>query len=415
MAIKAFDESKTVGENKITYGYVSDDKIPNSKKLIYELNKDKRSITFYPYSEYYFFDRITINGFSILPEIFQKKGFTKNKILDYVNRLFNNKGIKTITVNRTGKCSVIKRGKDKHLHLSYRSLLRLSDEIGAMNHLHRNRRSKFVNKHFNQELPELIKIKESKTSQDEIKNAIQILKSQTSESFQNEDIDKITDFLSSLMKDGHKSHISKSKLFKNTKLKFDTVTLAEVIAEFETYLKKETSESKWGKFLEGNLFLIDSKYIYPFPQLNLVLGGTRKVDFGLVDIQGYLDLFEIKKPETKLLSDKKDGRGNYVWSTQAIEAIVQAEKYLYHAERKGPTLKEDIKREREIDLDVIRPRAYVVMGSSEQLDNSAKKEDFRILKNQFKNIEIILYDELLERIKNQIKSVEKAGQNIDYK
>jgi hypothetical protein len=406
MALKTSEDIKSIGTNKLIHGHVFDDKTPNDKKLVYEINKDKKIITFYPYSKYLFFDKITINGFIQLPEILQKKGFSRNNLLDYISRTFKDKSIKSVTINRTGSTSVIKRGKDKHLHLSYRFLSRLSDEVGSMNFLHKNRRSKLVNKYFNSVLPKIVKIKKSKTSQDEIKNAIQTLTAQTADSFNIEDIDRITEFLSLLMREGHKSQISKSKLFRKTKLKIDTITFDAVIEEFEKNLQKKVNEAKWGQFLENNIFLIDSKYIYTLKQLNVELGGTRKVDFGLVDTQGYLDLFEIKKPETKLLSATKNSRGNYVWSNEAIEAIVQAEKYLYHAERKGSSLKEDIKREREIDLEIIRPRAYVIIGNSDQLDNSSKKEDFRILKNQFKNIEIILYDELLDRIKNQKKSIE---------
>ncbi len=406
MAIKTTEEIKTSGTNKLINGYAYDEKTPNDKRLIYEVNKDKRVITFYPYSKFYFFDKITINGFMVLPDLFQKKGFSKNKFLDYIHRSFKDKSIKSITAARTGNSSIVKRGKDRHLHLSYKFLKNLSDEIGSMNHQHRNRRSRMVNKYISSEFPKFIKLKSSEKSKDEIKHAIQTLKMQNASKFGGEDIDSITDFVSSLMKSGYKSHIAKSKLFKSTKLKFDTVTLDGVINEFEEKLNKATSESKWGEFLENNLFLIDSKYIYCLSELNLQLGGTRKVDFGLVDTLGYLDIFEIKKPETPLLSERKDTRGNYVWSKQAIEAIVQAEKYLFHAERKGSVLKEDIKRERQIDLAVIRPRAYVILGSTNQLDNDAKKEDFRILRNHFKNIEIILYDELIERIKNQKKSLE---------
>src|SRR5690606_23944446 len=127
------------------------------------------------------------------------------------------------------------------------------------------------------------------------------------EDYKEEDIIRLTDILSSLMKSNFRSKITQSELFKATKLKIDTVTFTEVIDQFEQKLAKKTTEASWGKFLEDNLFLIDSKYIHPIPQLNLVLGGSRKVDFGLIDIQGYLDIFEIKKPETKLLSSKKDG------------------------------------------------------------------------------------------------------------
>jgi len=41
------------------------------------------------------------------------------------------------------------------------------------------------------------------------------------------------------------------------------------------------------------------------------------------------------------------------------------------------------------------------MGMSDQLDNDAKKEDFRVLRTSLRNIELILYDELLQSLKNQ--------------
>ena len=45
-------------------------------------------------------------------------------------------------------------------------------------------------------------------------------------------------------------------------------------------------------------------------------------------------------------------------------------------------------------------KAYLVIGSSSQLVNDNMKNDFRILRDSLKNVEIILYDELLERFKN---------------
>ena len=41
------------------------------------------------------------------------------------------------------------------------------------------------------------------------------------------------------------------------------------------------------------------------------------------------------------------------------------------------------------------------MGANAQLDSLEKEEDFRVLRQSLKNIEVILYDELLERLKNQ--------------
>ena len=61
----------------------------------------------------------------------------------------------------------------------------------------------------------------------------------------------------------------------------------------------------------------------------------------------------------------------------------------------------DITREKKIDVKVVRPRAVVIMGTNAQLDSLEKEEDFRVLRQSLKNIEVILYDELLERLKNQ--------------
>lgn len=409
MATKNIEETKIVGNNTLFEGFVFDEDKPTIKQRTYLINQNKRIIEFYPRSaKYYFFDKVILVGFLKLPDFLKKNGFSKNRILDHINRSFKGKKIKSLTIIRTGQSCIVKRKRDLHLHLNYKNVVQLCDEIGSFNFFNSRQRTILVNKHFLNDFPKIIKIKSSKDSQDQIKKSIQNLQIQNEDDFKKEDVEGVTNILTNLMKTSHKSQISKSKLFKNTKIKFDSVTLDEIIKKFEELLIKRTTEADWGKFLENNLNLIDSKYIHSIPQLNLVLGGTRKVDFGLVDILGYLDIFEIKKPITKLLTKNKDRRGNYEWDKEALESVTQAEKYLFHAERKGSSLKEDIKRERNINLEVIRPRAFVIMGHSEQLNNEAKKQDFRILKNQFKNIEIILYDELLERLKNQKKSIEST-------
>ena len=202
------------------------------------------------------------------------------------------------------------------------------------------------------------------------------------------------------LKSKYKSEIYKRKLFSKTKIRIDDIAISEIIKKFEQLLKEDTSESKWGNFLKRNLYLIDSKYVHALPELNVVLANTRKADFGLVDSNGYLDIFEIKKPNTRVLSARTD-RGNYYWSKGATKAIVQAEKYLYHAERKATLLAEDIDAQRRRKVQVIKPRAFIILGNTKELDESNKQQDFRILRMSLKNIEIVLYDELLDRIKNQ--------------
>ena len=218
------------------------------------------------------------------------------------------------------------------------------------------------------------------------------------------DVEKFLDFIEKLLTVKYSSAASRRKLFSAAKVKVDEVALKETIQAFEAKLENDESEHKWGEFLQKHLFLIDSKYVSVIGQLNVVLGGERTVDFGLVDSQGYLDLFEIKKPTTKLLATNPD-RGNYYWSSDAVKAITQAEKYLYNAERKAPSLAEDIAREKNISVSVIRPRAVLIIGYSNQLDTLDKETDFRVLRMSLKNVEVVTYNELLQRLKNQMSKI----------
>ena len=92
-----------------------------------------------------------------------------------------------------------------------------------------------------------------------------------------------------------------------------------------------------------------------------------------------------------------------------MKAITQAEKYLFESERKAPVLSEDIKRENSEDVKVIKPKVFLVIGSLEQFDNDNMLEDFRILRESLKNVNIILYDELYERFKNLKKGLSESN------
>ncbi|MFC1981069.1 Shedu anti-phage system protein SduA domain-containing protein [Chloroflexota bacterium] len=61
--------------------------------------------------------------------------------------------------------------------------------------------------------------------------------------------------------------------------------------------------------------------------------------------------------------------------------------------------------EKGIDVKVIRPRAILVIGSRAQLDSPNKDKDFRVLQDSLKNVEVIPYDDLLIRLKNQKNKV----------
>ena len=100
--------------------------------------------------------------------------------------------------------------------------------------------------------------------------------------------------------------------------------------------------------------------------------------------------------------------------------IVQIEKYLYILNHDGKSREQKIKekiREKEkenakyilpehIKIQVINPQGILLLGRSNDLTEDQKK-DFEIIKRKNKNIiDIMTYDDLLERLKNILNQLQ---------
>jgi hypothetical protein len=59
-----------------------------------------------------------------------------------------------------------------------------------------------------------------------------------------------------------------------------------------------------------------------------------------------------------------------------------------------------LKEEKGLNLKIIRPKGVLVICSRSNLDKERMENDFEALRSALKNIEIILYDEMYDRLKN---------------
>jgi hypothetical protein len=125
-------------------------------------------------------------------------------------------------------------------------------------------------------------------------------------------------------------------------------------------------------------------------------------DFMLIDAYGYLDIYEIKKPGTRLLSLDR-GRNNYYWDTEISKAIAQVENYIHQAQRHADSLRNDIRQNKGVEVNIVRPRGYIVAGLRSQLTSAKMGDDFRILAESLKNIDVLLYDDLLASLEAFVK------------
>jgi hypothetical protein len=183
-------------------------------------------------------------------------------------------------------------------------------------------------------------------------------------------------------------------------------TLKGLANEFRTELANRHAESWWQNYIQGRILLMQQGYIRPIEKMNVAIGNTRYPDFALVTHDNYLDILEIKKPDTPIL--KLDGsRGNYHWDVEISRAIIQVENYLEHIANHADQVRSFIKDNYDLNLKVVRPRGFILAGNSTEFVSQKHRDDYRLLSHGLKNVMVITYDELLVRLENHINVLER--------
>jgi len=200
------------------------------------------------------------------------------------------------------------------------------------------------------------------------------------------------------------------KAKKKLQIVFDTldagkkVYFEKIIKEFKSKLKRKVqNEQIWQNFLSEYILLLRNTYGEVLEKESVTLQG-KYPDFMLLDPYGYLDIYEIKKPSTNLMKLDKS-RNNFYWDVEISKAISQTENYLYQVQRCSDTLINDIRRNKGIDVNIVRPKGYIIAGMRDQLTKGKMLDDFRILSEALKNIDIILYDDLLTNLESFVNKI----------
>lgn len=103
---------------------------------------------------------------------------------------------------------------------------------------------------------------------------------------------------------------------------------------------------------------------------------------------------------------KKDkSRDNYYWDVEIAKAISQVENYLHQVQRNSDGLINDIRRNKKIYINIVLPRGYIIAGMRNQLLNQKMIDDFRMLNEALKNVDIIFYDDLVENLETFVKRI----------
>ena len=227
-----------------------------------------------------------------------------------------------------------------------------------------------------------------------------------------EDIERVGDFYVKAAKK-YKRRDSVRKMLLSLQKSSQLLSLQEIIKEFEQLIDNNPLESKWQKFFEDNIQLFDTRYVHQLNKNNIAVVGTQYPDLMLVDIYGYVDFYELKRSGMKLLREDK-GHKNYYWSDDMAKSIAQATDYLQTIKKNALTIKDGIKEQTAtgnqegLDVSIINPRALIVAGNSKDLQGAKMNDQFKSLRESMKDIEFLLYDELLKRLKNLHASIVKV-------
>ncbi len=387
--------------------YTFKEENPDYKHLSYSIDKSNKRIDFYPMQhDKSYLQHVILNGFNNIPDEFAETGYIKGGAFYYIDKKCEEANITELIIDKTAadKCRKFKGGSARMI-LSYPSFQKLKERLTTINNESKRERSAYANEFFHELFPN--KFADLDTTVGIRKNRL----------LENLDIDLVShlspselqlleDFYVEILEKKYVSIPHKLRLINKTKMVVDSIALNAVIDRYQEFLNDTSkSESNWGAFLKENIFLIDSKYVKVIPEIIISMVRARRADFGLLDYNNFFDIFEIKKPSTPLLASATD-RNNHYWSTDAVKAITQAEKYLHIASSRADVLQTDLRSQPGFeDAKIVKPAVSLLIGHSKQLDSTQKIDDFKILRASLKNVEIVLYDELLTRIKLQREKI----------
>ena len=392
-------------------------KDPKDIRLVANINIGGKRVEYFVRNEapqHKWIKKIIINGFDRLPAGFTKDGSGLAKGTGYliVKGLYEKLGEFDLNVSLKAKNSA-KKIKGRHkVVLNYLDLKQAIEVLMEIKNEGYQTLKNSANDYLNKVFPRIFKKEDTgidKFTYQKNQVAKLLKRNGLFENFSDNDIQAVIDFFPAFIKHFKGRFKGKKKLIGilNSKEAADVFYLDRVISEFDKKLKTKThNEQSWQKFFRTYIQVFNPTYATIFEKKNISLSGDFP-DFVPIDIYGYLDIYEIKKPNTKLLVLDRS-RKNYYWSSELSKAISQVENYIDSAVRLGPSIRENIKKIEDIDIKIVKPRGFIIAGARSQLKGEKMEDDFRILNESMKNIEIILFDDILNNLKNLFERIKNS-------
>lgn len=195
----------------------------------------------------------------------------------------------------------------------------------------------------------------------------------------------------------------KPRALARVKAAIETVTLEHLIEQFEKKLAKNLEERSWQDFLNQNPFIFHLAFGYPVVRVQdqtsvggvaLAGSGGKIADFLAKNARtNNAAIIEIKKPGTRLLNKNPVRAGVYTPSAHLSGSVNQVLDQKYHFQKEIATLKDNSGIH---DIESYSVHCCLVIGTMPREDDRIKS--FELFRNNSKNVDVVTFDELLEKL-----------------
>lgn len=184
----------------------------------------------------------------------------------------------------------------------------------------------------------------------------------------------------------------------------DLVTLEDLIRKFDEMLEQDLEEFCWQRLFEENPFILNMAFGVPIIKVHChayvggrkITGGGDKITDFLVknSISNNAAIIEIKKPTTRLLSTTTYRQDVHSPSSDLSGATNQLLDQIYKFQKSIASLKEE---SGVYDIETYSVIGVLLIGRSMVI--SSERKSFELFRGNSKNIVILTFDELLEKLK----------------
>ncbi|WP_368623427.1 Shedu immune nuclease family protein [Paraburkholderia sp. BR13444] len=195
----------------------------------------------------------------------------------------------------------------------------------------------------------------------------------------------------------------------------ERVTLAKMVERYEAMLQQNLSEARWQRFFEGNIFILSMVFTRPVRLLHTQFHaqgsgldgkGAQVGDFLLAEHGAALAIVEIKKPGTELMLNSAYRNTEVFGPNAELSGAITQVLYQQSALRSHWLSHQSSPKLRDSRPDSIR--CVVIAGTSPT--DEMKRRSFEIFRNACKDVDVVTFDELLEKLRLMLSHLNAANE-----